>query len=62
MLPADDILAHLLKNFPHQVYKYHEHDSLLENKLEQELSEQDKKEAWDNYELAEKSALHNVFI
>lgn len=32
------------------MYKYHEHDSLLENKVEQELSEQEKNEAWTAYE------------
>ncbi|XP_058453684.1 uncharacterized protein LOC131431805 [Malaya genurostris] len=50
ILPADDLLASLLRNFPACVFKYHEHDSLLENKPEQDLSEEDKKEAWAAYE------------
>ncbi|TMW42161.1 hypothetical protein DOY81_012759 [Sarcophaga bullata] len=50
ILPQDSILARLLRNFPELVYKYHEHDSLLENKVEQELSEQEKNEAWSAYE------------
>ncbi|XP_055599465.1 transcriptional regulator ATRX-like isoform X2 [Uranotaenia lowii] len=50
ILPADDVLASLLRNFPDCCFKYHEHDSLLENKPEQDLSEEDKKEAWAAYE------------
>lgn len=49
-LPKDGLLAHLLMNFPQMVYKYHEHDSLLENKGEEELSEQEKNDAWAAYE------------
>ncbi|XP_058819845.1 uncharacterized protein LOC131682415 [Topomyia yanbarensis] len=50
ILPADDLLASLLRNHPACCFKYHEHDSLLENKPEQDLSEEDKKEAWAAYE------------
>ncbi|XP_075150194.1 uncharacterized protein LOC142224305 isoform X2 [Haematobia irritans] len=50
ILPQDSVLARLLRSFPDLVYKYHEHDSLLENKVEQELSEQEKNEAWTAYE------------
>ncbi|XP_017854355.2 transcriptional regulator ATRX [Drosophila busckii] len=49
LLPKDTILAHLLRQ-SELVYKYHEHDTLLENKVEQELSEQEKADAWDTYE------------
>lgn len=50
ILPADDLLASLLRNHPDCAFKYHEHDSLLENKPEQDLSEDDKREAWAAYE------------
>ncbi|XP_062549054.1 transcriptional regulator ATRX-like [Armigeres subalbatus] len=50
ILPADDVLACLLRNHPDCAFKYHEHDSLLENKPEQDLSEEDKREAWAAYE------------
>lgn len=50
-VPRDDLLATMLMKFPHMVYKYHEHDSLLENKGEEELSEQEKNDAWAAYEL-----------
>lgn len=49
-LPVDFLLRNLLHNHCNLIYKYHEHDSLLENKPEQDLSEADKKEAWDAYE------------
>ncbi|XP_070134901.1 transcriptional regulator ATRX homolog isoform X3 [Drosophila bipectinata] len=49
LLPKDTVLADLLRQTD-LVYKYHEHDSLLENKVEQELSEQEKADAWDTYE------------
>ncbi|XP_031623434.1 transcriptional regulator ATRX-like isoform X3 [Contarinia nasturtii] len=49
-VPKDDLLASLLMQFPQMVYKYHEHDSLLENKGEEELSEQEKNDAWAAYE------------
>lgn len=49
-VPKDDLLAQLLMQFPKLVYKYHEHDSLLENKGEEELSEQEKNDAWALYE------------
>lgn len=49
-VPKDDLLAQLLMQFPRLVYKYHEHDSLLENKGEEELSEQEKNDAWALYE------------
>lgn len=50
ILPDDDILASLLHDFPEMCYKYHMHDSLLENKPDQDLSENDKAEAWAAYE------------
>ncbi|XP_068158418.1 transcriptional regulator ATRX homolog isoform X4 [Drosophila tropicalis] len=49
VLPKDTILAYLLRH-SELVYKYHEHDSLLESKIEQELSEQEKADAWETYE------------
>lgn len=49
-VPKDDLLAHLIIQFPKMVYKYHEHDSLLENKGDEELSEQEKNDAWAMYE------------
>lgn len=49
-LPIDKLLAHLLHKFPNMLYRYHEHDSLLERNNEQDLSEADKADAWAAYE------------
>lgn len=49
-LPADSLLAHLLMSFPNWAYKYHEHDSLLEQNSDEDLSEEEKAAAWSAYE------------
>lgn len=56
LLPKDPILAELLQNNKDQIVCYHEHDSLLDHKEEEELSEEDRKAAWAEYE-AEKKGL-----
>ena len=45
----------IIFNFPQQsqedwIYHYHEHDSLLENKPEEDLTEEDRKAAWEEFE------------
>uniref|UniRef100_A0A8C9VQW2 DNA helicase n=1 Tax=Scleropages formosus TaxID=113540 RepID=A0A8C9VQW2_SCLFO len=61
VLPKDSILAELLHSFKDQIVGYHEHDSLLDHKEEEALSEEDRKAAWAEYE-AEKqvSGLRNT--
>lgn len=44
--PKDGILAHLLRKYPNMIFNYHEHDSLLANKEDEELNEREKTEAW----------------
>lgn len=56
MLPKDPILAELLHSFKDHIVGYHEHDSLLDHKEEEALSEEDRKAAWAEYE-AEKKGL-----
>ncbi|KAM6923727.1 transcriptional regulator ATRX [Xenentodon cancila] len=56
MLPKDPILAELLQSNKDQIVCYHEHDSLLDHKEEEALSEEDRKAAWAEYE-AEKKGL-----
>ncbi|KAK5605646.1 hypothetical protein CRENBAI_008563 [Crenichthys baileyi] len=56
MLPKDPILAEMLQNNKDQIVCYHEHDSLLDHKEEEALSEEDRKAAWAEYE-AEKKGL-----
>ncbi|XP_027010347.2 transcriptional regulator ATRX isoform X1 [Tachysurus fulvidraco] len=60
MLPKDPVLAELLQNFKDQIVGYHEHDSLLDHKEEEALSEEDRKAAWAEYE-AEKKGLSMRF-
>ncbi|KAM7539528.1 hypothetical protein Aperf_G00000036473 [Anoplocephala perfoliata] len=49
-LPKDRLLADLLSEQPHLVASYHNHDSLLENRLDEGLSEAERAEAWREYE------------
>uniref|UniRef100_A0A8D3CJC6 DNA helicase n=1 Tax=Scophthalmus maximus TaxID=52904 RepID=A0A8D3CJC6_SCOMX len=57
MLPKDPFLAEMLQNNKDQIACYHEHDSLLDHKEEEALSEEDRKAAWAEYE-AEKKGLN----
>ncbi|XP_071773053.1 transcriptional regulator ATRX isoform X1 [Centroberyx gerrardi] len=56
MLPKDPFLAEMLQTNKDQIVCYHEHDSLLDHKEEEALSEEDRKAAWAEYE-AEKKGL-----
>lgn len=49
-IPVDEVLKHLLHNLPNQAYKYHDHESLLENKPEQDLNDEEINEAWQLYD------------
>ncbi|XP_069359921.1 transcriptional regulator ATRX homolog isoform X2 [Maniola hyperantus] len=49
-LPKDRLFAEILKEYEAQIYKYHEHDSLLENKEEETLTEEERKAAWEDFE------------
>lgn len=49
-LPKDRLFAELLKKYEKLLYKYHEHDSLLENKEEETLNEEERKAAWEEFE------------
>lgn len=51
----------MLQNNKEQIACYHEHDSLLDHKEEEELSEEDRKAAWAEYE-AEKKARNKLSI
>lgn len=45
-LPRDRLLADMLDEYPQLISRYHVHDSLLENKGDEDLTEDDIKEAW----------------
>lgn len=53
-MPVDNVLKNLLLDAKKWIFSYHEHDSLLENKIGEGLSEEDRQAAWAEYE-AEKS-------
>ena len=54
ILPKDRLFAELLSEHESILFKYHEHDSLLENEESENLSEAERKEAWSEFE-AEKT-------
>lgn len=54
LLPQDPFLAELLHSYKDHIVGYHEHDSLLDHKEEEALSEEDRKAAWAEYEAEKK--------
>uniref|UniRef100_A0A8C1JVK1 DNA helicase n=1 Tax=Cyprinus carpio TaxID=7962 RepID=A0A8C1JVK1_CYPCA len=58
MLPKDPFLAELLHSYKDHIVGYHEHDSLLDHKEEEALSEEDRKAAWAEYEAEKKVCNH----
>lgn len=60
IMPADDVLKYLLHNCPEQAFNYHNHDSLLENKPEQDLNDEEINEAWQLYEAESKGPIARV--
>lgn len=45
----------MLQNHEKIIYKYHEHQSLLENKEEEGLNEEERKAAWEEFENEKKN-------
>ncbi|XP_037603550.1 transcriptional regulator ATRX-like [Sebastes umbrosus] len=56
VLPKDDVLAQLLRNCKDQIVSFHEHESLLDHKQEEELSEAERKDAWAEYKAESSNA------
>ncbi|XP_034665003.1 transcriptional regulator ATRX homolog [Drosophila subobscura] len=54
LLPKDRLFAELLTEHDKLIFKYHEHDSLLEQEEHENLTEEERKSAWAEYE-AEKT-------
>ncbi|XP_056449561.1 transcriptional regulator ATRX-like [Gadus chalcogrammus] len=48
--PTDVVLSELLKSCKDQIVSYHEHETLLDHKADEELSEAERKAAWAEYE------------
>lgn len=51
------MLAELMKSRKEWFVNYHEHDSLLENKIGEELDEEERKAAWEEYENERKGVI-----
>ncbi|XP_071500793.1 uncharacterized protein [Diadema antillarum] len=60
VLPKDYVLAELLKHKRDVIVKYHEHDSLLENIEEEELTEEERKAAWSDYDAEKNGQIPNL--
>ncbi|XP_038565073.1 transcriptional regulator ATRX-like isoform X1 [Micropterus salmoides] len=56
VLPKDTVLAQLLQTCKDQIVSFHEHESLLDHKQEEELSEAERKAAWAEYEAESNTA------
>ncbi|KAM9788539.1 LOW QUALITY PROTEIN: transcriptional regulator ATRX-like [Neosynchiropus ocellatus] len=48
--PKDEVLKILLDTCRDQIVSYHEHESLLDHKEDEELTESERKAAWDEYQ------------
>ncbi|XP_054610392.1 transcriptional regulator ATRX-like [Dunckerocampus dactyliophorus] len=55
-LPKDGILALLLEKCKEYIVSYHEHESLLDHKQEEELTEAERKDAWAEYQAESNTA------
>lgn len=60
--PSDPILMELLSKNSDKIFKYHLHESLLDNKEETELSQAEKDAVWSRYEAETKAKqmIHKV--
>nr|XP_057943156.1 transcriptional regulator ATRX-like isoform X2 [Doryrhamphus excisus] len=55
-LPTDGILAQLLEKCKEHIVSFHEHESLLDHKQEEELTEAERKDAWAEYQAESNTA------
>ncbi|XP_019132017.2 transcriptional regulator ATRX [Larimichthys crocea] len=56
VVPKDTVLTQLLQTCKDHIVSFHEHESLLDHKQEEELSEADRKAAWAEYEAESNTA------
>ncbi|TKS83503.1 Transcriptional regulator ATRX [Collichthys lucidus] len=56
VVPKDTVLTQLLETCKDHIVCFHEHESLLDHKQEEELSEADRKAAWAEYEAESNTA------
>ena len=53
-VPKDRLLAELVEKHKDLVWNIHNHDSLLENKVDENLTEEERKRAWEEFEQEKK--------
>ncbi|KAK2911162.1 hypothetical protein Q8A67_003295 [Cirrhinus molitorella] len=58
-MPVDDLLAQMLQSCGQLIVSYHEHNSLLGHREEEELSEEERRAAWDEYRAEKKASVQN---
>lgn len=58
LVRQDEVLVLLLQSCGHLVVSYHEHDSLLDHREEEELSEEERRVAWDEYRAEKRVYTH----
>ena len=56
-LPVNRLLAELVDKHKEMVWNIHNHDSLLENKVDENLTEEERKAAWDEYDQEKKGLI-----
>ncbi|XP_073717334.1 ATRX chromatin remodeler, like [Misgurnus anguillicaudatus] len=58
--PVDEVLMFLLQSCGQLIVSYHEHDSLLDHREEEELSEEERRAAWDEYRAEKVASVQNT--
>jgi hypothetical protein len=61
VVPSDWLLVTLLRS-SNDIYNYHLHNALLENRPEEELTDEDKKLAWEEFNNMEETASMTPFF
>ena len=60
MVPKDPIFVKLLKRHGDLIWRYHDHDTLLENRADEDLTEADRNLAWKEFESEETKGPHQM--
>lgn len=57
-VPHDKLLAELVLKHKDNIWKIHDHDSLLENQVDEHLTEEERKAAWEEFENEKKGIIN----
>ena len=61
-VPEDRLLAELVDKHKEVIWKINNHDSLLENQVDENLTEEERKNAWEEFEQEKKGMLSNANV